>query len=140
MTVLERVSHAALGWVFIQAGAGVLRKPEVPTKKAQPVLAAVRSAVPAELPDDVVLVRLNAAVQVLAGAALTFGVAPRLASAVLIGSLVPTTAGGHRFWEFQQGPERNTQRNHLLKNISIVGGLVHVLITPRRRSDGEDRG
>ena len=73
------------------------------------------------------LVRLNAAAQVAAGAALTFGVAAAAVGLVLIGSLVPTTAGGHRFWEFDAGAERNTQRNHFLKNISIVGGLLHVL-------------
>ncbi len=54
------------------------------------------------------------------------------AATVLIGSLVPTTAGGHRVLGARPAPERNTQRNHLLKNISIVGGLLHVVITPRR--------
>ena len=135
MSVLDVAARAALGWVFVQAGAGVLRSPEVPTSKAAPVLSLVRSAVHVELPEDVVLVRLNAATQVVAGGALVLGVAPRLSSLVLIGSLVPTTAGGHRFWEFEAGPERNTQRNHFLKNISIVGGLLHVLVTPRRRGD-----
>jgi uncharacterized membrane protein YphA (DoxX/SURF4 family) len=138
MTLLERASQAALGWVFVQAGAGVLRKPDVPTAKAAPVLATVRSVAPATLPDDVVLVRLNAAVQVAAGAALCTGRVPRLAALVLIGSIAPTTAGGHRFWEFEPGPERNSQRNHLLKNISIAGGLLHVATTPRptpRRKD-----
>jgi putative oxidoreductase len=130
--VLEAVSRAALGWVFVQAGAGVLRNPEVPTAKAGPVLRALRTAAPVELPPDVELVRANAAAQVAAGAALVLGIAPRPAAAVLLGSIVPTTAGGHRFWEIEAGPERNTQRNHFLKNISILGGLLHVLITPRR--------
>ena len=134
MKVLDAVSRAALGWVFVQAGVGVLRKPDVPTTKAAPVLGALRSAAPVELPPDVVLVRVNAAVQVGAGAALILDVTPRLASLALIGSIVPTTAGGHRFWEFEAGPERSSQRNHFLKNISILGGLLHVLITPRRRS------
>lgn len=133
MRLLDAVSRAALGWVFVQAGAGVLRTPEPPAAKAAPVLGLLRSAAPVPLPADVELVRLNAATQVAAGAALILDVTPRLAAAVLIGSIVPTTAGGHRFWEIEAGPERNTQRNHFLKNISIVGGLLHVLITPRHR-------
>jgi putative oxidoreductase len=135
MTALERLGRAALGWVFVQSGAGVLRDPTVPTTKAAPVLSVVRAGAPVELPEDVMLVRLNAATQVAAGTTLVLGIAPRLSSLVLIGSLVPTTAGGHRFWEFEPGPERNSQRNHFLKNISIVGGLLHVLGSPRRTRD-----
>lgn len=131
MKLLEIVSRAALGWLFVQAGGGVLRKPEVPAKKAEPVLAALRSAAPADLPGDITLVRVNATVQVVAGSALALGITPRLASAVLIGSIIPTTAGGHRFWEFEAGPERNNQRNHFLKNAAVAGGLLHVLGTPR---------
>ena len=137
MRILDAAWRAALGWVFVQAGAGVLREPTGPAKKATPVLALARKAAPRDLPADVVLVRVNAATQVAAGTALILDVTPRLAATVLIGSLVPTTFGGHRFWEIERGPERNTQRNHLLKNISIVGGLLPVVITPRRSR--EDR-
>jgi uncharacterized membrane protein YphA (DoxX/SURF4 family) len=142
MRWFEAASRVALGWVFIQSGAGVIRNPHVPAKKAEPVLAALRSASPIELlDDDVALVRLNATTQVVAGSALALDVAPRFAAVVLIGSIVPTTFGGHRFWEFEPGPERNNQRNHFVKNFAIVGGLLHVLITPRRnhgRQDGKD--
>jgi uncharacterized membrane protein YphA (DoxX/SURF4 family) len=131
--VLDTISRAALGWVFVQAGAGVLRAPGVPARKATPVLEALRSASPVGLPDDTALVRCNAAAQVVAGAALCAGVAPRAACAVLLGSIVPTTIGGHRFWEFEAGPERTNQRNHFLKNLSIAGGLVHLLATAREQ-------
>lgn len=141
MKWLDAVSRVALGWVFVQAGAGVIRNPHAPAKKAEPVLAAVRSTSPVELPvDDVALVRINATTQVVAGGALALNVVPRLASVVLIGSIVPTTFGGHRFWEFEAGPERNNQRNHFLKNISIAGGLLHIVITPRRRHNGRRNG
>ncbi len=136
MSVAERVGRLALGWVFVQAGTDVLRDPTVPTVKAAPVLATLRSVAPIELPADVVLVRANAAAQVIAGTGVIAGVLPRLSALVLLGSLGPTTAGGHRFWEFEPGADRNTQRNHFLKNISIAGGLLHVVTTPRRRRDG----
>lgn len=130
MSLLESASRIALGWVFIHAGSDVLRNPEVAVKKAEPVLRAIQSAAPVDLPDDYALVRINAGTQVLAGAALAVGVAPRVAALALIGSIVPTTAGGHRFWEFEAA-ERTNQRNHFLKNLSILGGLLHVAITPR---------
>jgi uncharacterized membrane protein YphA (DoxX/SURF4 family) len=136
MSAVDRVGRLALGWVFVQAGTDVLRDASVPTTKAGPVLSALRSVVPVELPADEVLVRANAAAQVLAGSGVILGVLPRLSALVLLGSLGPTTAAGHRFWEFEPGAERNTQRNHFLKNISIAGGLLHVLTTPRRRGDG----
>jgi uncharacterized membrane protein YphA (DoxX/SURF4 family) len=138
MRILEVISRVALGWVFIQAGSAVVRAPGPPARKAEPVLSAARRAAPVTLPDDVTLVRANAATQVVAGTALALGIAPRAAAGVLIASIIPTTAGGHRFWEFDDGAERAGQRNHFLKNISIVGGLLHVLITPRRHGSGED--
>jgi putative oxidoreductase len=138
MTALESVSRAALGWVFVHAGADVVRHPEARAKTAAPLLSAVRSAAPVPLPDDITLVRINAATQVVAGAALSVGLAPRLAAAALIGSLIPTTAGGHRFWEFDDAAQRAGQRIHFNKNLGLLGGLLHVLITQRRRDDQED--
>lgn len=132
MNLLDAAARAALGWVFVQAGADVVRAPEAPAKKAAPVLQALRSVSPAALPDDETVVRLNAALQVAAGAALSLGIAPRVAAAALLGSIMPTTAGGHRFWEFEPGLERVGQRNHFIKNLSIAGGLLHVAITPRK--------
>lgn len=132
MRLLEAASHAALGWVFIHAGSDVIRNPETPAQRAAPVLAAIRSAAPVSLPDDVTLVRINAVTQVSAGAALALGVNPRVAATVLIGSLVPTTFGGHRFWEFDDREQRVAQRNQFIKNLSIVGGLLHVAITRRK--------
>ena len=45
------------------------------------------------------LVRVNAAIQLGAAAALATGRAPRLSAMVLAASLVPTTCAGHPFWE-----------------------------------------
>ena len=137
MNVLDAASRAALGWVFVHSGSDVVRNPEKQALKAKPVLSVIRSSAPVDLPDDVTLVRINAAAQVAAGAALTVGLAPRVAAAVLIGSLVPTTAAGHRFWEFDDATQRAGQRTHFNKNLALLGGLLHVLITPRRRMKGQ---
>lgn len=72
---------------------------------------------------DETYVRANGAIQVVGGVLLATGRAPRLASAVLAASLVPTTLAGHRFWELE-GDERQAQQLHFLKNVSLLGGLV----------------
>jgi uncharacterized membrane protein YphA (DoxX/SURF4 family) len=132
MNPLDVIARAGLGWVFVHSGSEVLRSPQVPATRAAPVLAQARALAPVELPDDLTLVRINAATQVAAGTALILGVAPRLSAAVLIGSLIPTTAGGHRFWEQDDPAQRAQQRIHFNKNLAVLGGLVHVAITRRR--------
>ncbi len=68
-------------------------------------------------------VKLNAAVQVGAGLLLAAGRLPRVASAALAVTLVPTTVAGHPFWE-ADGAERRTQRTQFLKNAGLLGGLI----------------
>ena len=48
----------------------------------------------------------------------------RLAALALIGSIVPTTLGGHRFWEETDQAARAQQRMHFLKNLGLLGGLI----------------
>ena len=77
------------------------------------------------LPDETEqTVRLNGAVQCVAGAMLAMGWWPRLSAAVLAGTLVPTTLAGHRFWEIEDKQERAQQRIHFLKNVTMLGGLL----------------
>ncbi len=69
-------------------------------------------------------VRLNGAVQLAAGTLLALGRFPRLSALVIAGTLVPTTAAGHRFWETEDKQDRAQQRTHFLKNLSMFGGLL----------------
>lgn len=70
------------------------------------------------------LVRVNGAVQVGAGTLLALGRFPRTSALVLAGSLVPTTLAAHRYWEYDEPTQRQQQRIHFLKNISLLGGLL----------------
>ncbi len=65
--------------------------------------------------------------QVTAGVMLAAGIVPRLAAAVLAGSLVPTTLAGHRFWAEEDARARATQRIQFLKNVAMLGGLLLVV-------------
>jgi putative oxidoreductase len=46
---------------------------------------------------------------------------------LLILFIVIATAMAHRFWEFQ-GPQYMGQLNYFLKNVSIIGGLLYVIV------------
>jgi uncharacterized membrane protein YphA (DoxX/SURF4 family) len=91
----------------------------------QLVTLANRVAPGVPIPDDPrTLVRINAATQLLAAAALATGRAPRVSSLVLAGTLVPTTLAAHAFWDEQDPETRTVQKLHFFKNVSMLGGLL----------------
>ena len=130
MTLVRLIARPMLSTVFIAAGANAVKNPEPLAGRAQPIvdqllpyIMRATTSVPIEF-DSKRLVQANGALHVLAGALLASGKSPRLASLALAGSLVPTTLGGHRFWEESDPTVRATQRLHFLKNVSLVGGLL----------------
>ena len=110
--------------IFIVQGIDSLLHPDTKAPAAEKVVRPLAERVPA-VPDQVEqAVRLNGAVQVLAGSLLAVGKFPRLSAAALAASLIPTTAAGHRFWESDDKQERAQQQVHFLKNLSMLGGLL----------------
>jgi uncharacterized membrane protein YphA (DoxX/SURF4 family) len=77
-------------------------------------------------------VRLNGAVQLVAGTMLAMNRWPRLAALALAGSLIPTTIAGHRFWSEADPNGRAAQRTQFLKNAAMLGGLL-VVVSERSR-------
>jgi uncharacterized membrane protein YphA (DoxX/SURF4 family) len=128
MTIVRFAARPLLASMFIAGGLDALRNAESRATAAKPVIDRVvptlKKAVP-QLPDDpVTLVRVNAAVQVGAALALATGRMPRVSSAVLAGSLIPTTLAGHRFWEQEDPQAKAMQRIHFFKNCSMLGGVL----------------
>jgi putative oxidoreductase len=112
-----------LASMFVYGGLDALRHPEPKAPKAAGVASTIDETLGVEAePAD--LVRVNGAVQVVAGTTLGLGVFPRLSALALAGSLVPTTLAGHRFWEEIDPAARAQQRIHFLKNTSMMGGLL----------------
>jgi len=68
----------------------------------------------------------------VAATLLAVGVRPRLAAGALAFSVVPTTLGGHRFWEKDDPAERSQQTINFLRNLSILGGLLVAAECPER--------
>lgn len=124
MNIVRTVARPLLGGIFVLSGLDVLANPEPRAKAAKPVVDAVADAVPIAPRDPVTAVSLNAVVHVGAGALLAAGIVPRLAATSLAVSMVPTTFGGHRFWEISDRAQRAQQRVHFLKNAAILGGLL----------------
>ncbi|MBM7050443.1 DoxX family protein [Rothia sp. ZJ1223] len=60
------------------------------------------------------------------GTTLALGVAPRTSAVVLAGMLVPTTVIGHPFWSMEDGAEKTNHTISAIKNLSIIGGLLHL--------------
>jgi uncharacterized membrane protein YphA (DoxX/SURF4 family) len=113
-----------LASTFIVAGLNTLRDPGRVAPKAEPVVRPIADRV-SIVPDQTEqAVRLNAAVQVVAGSLLALGRLPRLSALAIAATLVPTTYAGHRFWEVDDKQERAQQRVHFLKNLSMFGGLL----------------
>lgn len=112
-----------LAGTFIAGGIKTFRSPKPVEAAAERIGApiAARFGLPTD-PES--LVKMNAGVQVGAGALLALGLFPRAAALALAGSLVPTTLAGHRFWEEREPAVRETQRLQFLKNASILGGLL----------------
>lgn len=123
MSVTRLVARPMLAGMFVFGGLDAVRNPETKAPKAEGL--APKVAEPLGLPTDpVTLVRLNGAVQVGAGLLLAFGKCPRLAALALVGSLVPTTYAGHRFWEETDDTTRAQQQIQFFKNMGLMGGLL----------------
>lgn len=127
--IMRRIARPLLAAVFVSGGIDSLRNPKPPMQAAEPVLDKAREQVGDKLPDQVptdteTLVKLDAVIKIGAGVALALGKFPRLAALLLAGTLVPTTAAGHRFWEEEDPQERAAQQIHFFKNLGLLGGLM----------------
>jgi uncharacterized membrane protein YphA (DoxX/SURF4 family) len=124
MDPVRLIARSALGAIFISGGLATLRSPGPPAKMAAPVTDKAREAA-GFLPDDnEQLVRINGGVHVAAGSLLVLGKLPRLSALVLAGSLIPTTLGGHRFWEAPDDEGKKMQQLQFTKNLAMFGGLI----------------
>jgi len=126
--------------IYVIAGYQTMRSPERVVKQADPVVRALAEYVDFVPDDTEQAVRVSGAVQVAGGALLAVGWVPRVAALALAATLIPTTAAGHRFWEYDDPQERAQQRIHFLKNLSMLGGLLMVAADSGGRQSGRAHG
>ena len=120
---VRAAGRVALAAMFITGGADAVFDPGPRAPKAAEI------GVPL---DPELAVRANGAAMLGAGVALALGVRPRLAAAVLAGTLVPTTLAGHPYWKVEDPAMRRQQRTHFFKNVGLLGGTLLVLSERRR--------
>ena len=121
MSLLRRVARPMLASMFVTGGLDALRDPG---PKGPPAMDVATRLPGVPEWDAELLVQVNGGVQVGAGLLLALGRVPRLSALALAASLVPTTAAGHRFWEYDDAAQRRQQQIHFLKNVSMLGGLL----------------
>jgi putative oxidoreductase len=120
---LRPAARFLTGSTYVLLGSDAFRAPGGRVDQAAPVLATMRKVVP--LPeDDELVVRANAAVQVICGTTLALGKWPRLSALALAASLVPTTWAGHVYWTIEDPAARKAQRIQFHKNMAMIGGLL----------------
>ena len=124
---LRPAARILTGSTYALLGFDALRAPGARVDQAAAVLAAVRKWVPHSIGDELV-VRGNAAVQVLGGTLLALGRAPQLSALALAGSLIPTTLAGHAYWAIEDPAARKQQRIQFHKNMAMIGGLLFAVL------------
>lgn len=126
--LIRRVARPMLSAVFISRGVDALRSPKPATDATRQTLEGL-----SKLPDPVgtnvpsnaeTVAKVTAAVQIGGGLLLATGRLPRVASAALALSVVPSSLGGHAFWN-EVDPQRKTdERRAFITDISLIGGLI----------------
>ena len=130
MTLLRSVARPLLASMFFYGGVNSILNAKTMAPKAQPVADLLHQMAPDVDVSPANLVRANGALHVAAATAVATGHVPRISSFILAGSLVPTTAMGHQFWNESDPVARQNQRIHFLKNLSMMGGLLMATLDP----------
>lgn len=122
---LRTIARHMLASMFVVGGIDALRNAGEKVPVADDVVDPLSRGVPQlQDADTEDLVRLSGAVQVVGGLALALGKAPRVASAALAATLVPTTLAAHRFWEQDDPAAKANHQVHFFKNVAMMGGLL----------------
>ncbi|MCB0949772.1 MAG: DoxX family protein [Mycobacterium sp.] len=126
--LIRRVARPMLSAVFISRGVEALRSPKPATDATRQTLEGL-----SQLPEPVggnvpsnaeTVARVSAAVQIGGGLLLATGRLPRLASAALALSVVPSSLGGHAFWNEAEPARKAEERRAFVTDISLIGGLI----------------
>lgn len=127
MTIVRFVARPMLAATFVASGVDRLRNVQDTANQLQPALRQVQTMVPSAAPvtgNEKLVAQVIGATQVGAGVLLGIGKFPRIAALLLAG-----TAAANALVEFNAAdatsPEsRRTRRNQLLKNVSLIGGVL----------------
>ncbi len=116
--LLLLVGRILLGWIFVAAGWGKIMNMAgfagYLTNLGVPAVGLFSTVVPF--------------VEFATGVCLVLGLATRYAAIVTFLFVLVATAIAHRYWEYPAA-QQTAQFNNFLKNLSIMGGALAVLVT-----------
>lgn len=133
MTLLRSTARTMLASYFIVSGVKAVRHPEALVPAAEPLVDTVVPQVQRFAPEQVgelvptdaaTWIRINGVLELVGGLALATGKGRRLGASLLALSLVPTTIGKYPFWRHSDPDERAAAKEHFLKNVSLLGGVL----------------
>ena len=123
--LLRRIARPLLAAVSVANGVETLINPKPKIEAATPLLAKGQGMLPTNQPvDPGLIVQAGAAVKITAGLMMALGWAPRLAATVLAVELIPSTVAEHPFWAGGYPDDRKAHRQHFIKNVGVLGGLL----------------
>lgn len=125
--MLGFIRRSLLSTIFVFSSINALQNAEQMTAPAEAL----------GLPEPETMVRLHGGINLLGGLMLMLNIKPKLAAWAMVGNLILTTLGGHRFWEEDDEGAKINQMLHFLKNVSLLGGLLTV-IAAERMADEDD--
>ncbi|GAA1171135.1 MULTISPECIES: DoxX family protein [Nesterenkonia] len=126
MSLIRKVARPLLGAGFIADGIDRLRNTEEAAEKLEPTLEELSSLIPqAEIvtADPRRTAQVLGGVEVVAGVALAIGRFPRLAAFTLVGVHKVNSYVELRSAGLESVEDLTSQRDTLLKNLAILGGL-----------------
>lgn len=123
MSVVRLIARPMLATAFVTQGFHMLRHPGPRAERAAPLVTSLADTT--GLPQNPeLMVRVNGATMVGAGVMLATGTMPRVASALLAASLVPTTYVDHAYWAETDPQTRANQRAQFHKSVGLLGGAL----------------
>jgi putative oxidoreductase len=126
MALSRRIADPLLATTFLACGLDALRTRQIPSPAtaSDGAVGGVTGETAAAGTDPYQAVRMTGAVQMAAATLLASRRFTRLAALALLATVVPTTAGGRRFWTEDRGDTQDVGHRVVVRNIGLVGGLL----------------
>ncbi|RXG97660.1 DoxX family protein [Bradyrhizobium zhanjiangense] len=117
--LLILIGRVLLAWVFVGSAYGALTN-------FSGSVGYFRSL---NLPMPQLFTTVTVLLEILISVGLILGIGTRYCAILVLLFVVAATAIAHRYWEYPAGPQQIGQYNNFLKNISILGGALLILVT-----------
>jgi putative oxidoreductase len=117
--LLILVGRILLAWVFVGSAYGALTN-------FSGSVSYFRSL---NLPAPQLFTTITVTLEMVISAGLILGIGTRYCAVLAFLFVVSATAIAHRYWDYPAGPQQIGQYNNFLKNISISGGALLILVT-----------